>query len=1324
MHQRLLHNLCLILLFLFTGLQRVSSQVVINEICASNYSTIEGPRGEYADWIELYNAGSTTVDISGYGLTDDFTLPYKFRFGSGSVAPGSYVLIFSTGILNEYVVNHWEQVVDDDDDWRYFVGTSQADTNWRNPLFDDSSWPEDEGGFGFGDGDDNTVIPHCSSVFMRRHFNITNPSDVVKAILNIDYDDGFIAFLNGVEIARANMGPPGTRPAFDFYALDSHEANMFRGSDPDSFYIDPKLLKLALVAGDNVLAIQVHNDSPSSSDMTAIAFLEFGMRNQTSSYRHPHSWFKEPDMEAYETKFKLSMSGETISLLDSTGVLLDQVTFDHMQADHSMGRKPDGSANLVFFKSPSPAESNDTHTGYTGYCPVPVFTHQSGFYSSSFSLDASTTLSGATIRYTTDGSEPTSSSSSWNHSKTISTTTTVKARVYKSGYLPSDLVFNTYFKGQNLYLPVFSISTDPDNLWDYNDGIYVMGPNAQPNSPYKDANFWQDWEKPATIEYFDRDDNRIRSFNADIKIYGNYSRAKPQKSFEIKLNKEIESGSLDYQFLPDKPFLQKFDNFVLRNSGTDWNKVHFKDAFLERVMRSTHSGYLATEPVNVFLNGEYWGMYCIYENHDQHFMKENYDVGKDEMDYLLEGGSITTKLGSKSDFMSMVNYAVSTNPTSSSYYETIDEQLDLLNFTDYMIAQTYFHNQDWMGTWTNNIKIWRPNGGKWRYLLYDLDATVGYANASSSVNSINIARNPADQNYTSDLFDALLNNPVYKTYFINRYADLINTIFQPDSMEYWEDSFIDSMENDMPQHFAKWGGSMSNWDDELDDMEDYIDERPDKMRSILRSEMGMSSKVELTLKISPQGAGRIQMNTIVPTKYPWDGIYFNGNPVTITAIPNPGYEFDHWRSTVSISSNNSNQTLTRNFSSDDVITAYFSGNATAPQLFVSEFNYHSADNFDAGDWIELHNDGTVDLDLSGWSLEDEHNYHRFTFPVGTVLPVDGYLVVAENLNLFAAHFPQVSNFTGPLGFALDNSGDMIRITDWEHQPVVEFIYDDHSPWPTGADGDGYTCELSNPSGNLSDGNNWFAGCYGGSPGGPFVSVTSQISSSGNTTFCEGGMVHLAANYDPSYTYQWRIDGIEIFGAVTDSYDAGMNGLYTVLVTGTGCSQVSNAIAVQEIPLPVVNLGNDTLLQSGGTIVLDAGSGYSSYLWSDGSTNQSIVASAGSTYWVIVTDVYGCQGSDTIDIAIQVSVNYAGNGTEMYVYPNPAHSKVNYSFNSIGQQGKISLVDMQGRILFEKEVSSPAESHGSIDVSGFANGIYFLTFISENGMQQVRLTIDY
>jgi len=191
-------------------------------------------------------------------------------------------------LVNSQTINHWETAVFNSDTWRYLIGSPTLDPNWRSLSFDDGSWSQGPGGFGYGDNDDNTVIPQCTSVFLRIKFNISDTSVFELALLSMDYDDAFVAYLNDVEIGRA--GITGTHPAYDQLGTD-HEATMYTGGKPESFFIDKSQLKTILLSGDNVLAIQVHNTSTSSSDLSSNAFLSFGIKNTNSYFRPVPSWF-------------------------------------------------------------------------------------------------------------------------------------------------------------------------------------------------------------------------------------------------------------------------------------------------------------------------------------------------------------------------------------------------------------------------------------------------------------------------------------------------------------------------------------------------------------------------------------------------------------------------------------------------------------------------------------------------------------------------------------------------------------------------------------------------------------------------------------------------------------------------------------------------------------------------------------------------------------------------------------------------------------------------------------------------------------------------
>lgn len=1182
----------ILFLIVLSGQQELRSQILINEICPANNSLITNNDGEFNDWIELYNAGASPVNIEGYGLSDIASEPYQLTFPDYVMNPGSRLLIFASDKNETNLVDHWESAVRASDDWRYFVGNSEPDTNWRNLSFNHNGWPTGDGGIGFADGDDGTVIPQCTSVMMRRVFNVPDTSDIAKAIFHMDYDDGFVAYLNGVEIARANLGSPGDRPGYSVLATISHEAQLWQGGRPDSFYIDPVFLKQILLPGNNVLAIQTHNATAASNDLSSIPFLSFGMRSPGSTYHAVPSWFRAPAKEYFNAPFKLSRTGETVYLYDDLATIEDQVTFIGMEMDNSYGRAGDGNPSWCYFATPSPDAANQSGNCFQGYAAQAVFSLSPGFYPGTMWLTLSNNTPGGTIYYSENGDDPTSSSPVYSAPILLNKTKTIRAKVFAPSYLPSQTVTNTYFIDEDIELPVFTITTDSLNLWDYNTGIYATGPNAQPNFPYKGANFWQDWRKLSAIEYYDKDKNRALRFNADISIYGNYSRGHAQKSFEIRLSDKYGAGEIVYPLYSDKPYLQETDNIILRNSGTDWNVVHFRDALMQRIMKNTYSGYLAAEPAVLFLNGNFWGVYTIHENHDQHWMQNNFNLKKDEIDYLKEAGSnVELKLGSDTSFWSMYNYATTQDSTTQDYYEEMDRRLDLLNYADYFIAETYYNNADWIGDWTNNIKMWRPRtpNGKWRYLLYDLDFGLALYNSVND-NRLGIARNPAAFSYSSNIFRRILGNPTFRRYFINRYADLMNTIYLPANINAVMHSYKDSMEHDMPEHFAKWGGNVAYWEAYIDTMMRFVNARPNTARPHIVSEFGLAGQVNLTLNVSPAGAGRIQISTITPGTYPWSGIYFNGNPVTLTAIPNPGYTFDHFRSNVVINSNDFNQSVTYNFTSTDQITAYFTGSSSSPLLTLSEINYNSSAALNAGDWVELHNYGSFDLDISGWKLKDEEDHHVFTIPVGTVIPAGGYYVLAEDMDKFSDIYPAVNNVTGPLNFNLSNQGELIRI--YNHQDVLylSVFYQNTAPWPLLADGQGYTCERSGTTNDPNNGANWFSGCIGGSPGtAPGNILAGALSITGSATFCTGGSTQLAVTVVPGYQYQWQRNGINIAGANDTIYTAQTGGTYTVAVSYLGCSSVSDMFTVSVVsqgPDPVVS---DAYRCGPGTLTLTAAS---------------------------------------------------------------------------------------------------------------------------------------
>ncbi len=219
---------------------------------------------------------------------------------------------FFTQILSVFgQVNHWETAIFANDNWYYFVGTSQPTDGWTEINYSQTNWQTAKGGFGFGDEDDGTVIETVSSVFLRKKFTITDISKLSQAILHADFDDGFIAYINGVEIARYHM--TGNLPAFDTPSSDLHEATLYQGLTPERFSISKEKINQIMKQGENVLAIQVHNNNATSSDLSSNFFLSFGISDHNVFYSPTPSWFSEES--AFSTHLpiiKINTNGQTI----------------------------------------------------------------------------------------------------------------------------------------------------------------------------------------------------------------------------------------------------------------------------------------------------------------------------------------------------------------------------------------------------------------------------------------------------------------------------------------------------------------------------------------------------------------------------------------------------------------------------------------------------------------------------------------------------------------------------------------------------------------------------------------------------------------------------------------------------------------------------------------------------------------------------------------------------------------------------------------------------------------------------------------------------
>ena len=975
------------------------AQIHINEIMSSNTNTIYTSDGDTPDWIELYNTNDTIVNLNGYGLSDDIEEPFKWVFPDINIPPNEYLLVFASGD-DQSIIQHWETVIDWGDDWSYFIGTHEPPTNWKELGFDDSVWPEGPSGFGYGDGDDATIIPAIMSVYVRKSFTIESIDNILDIILHVDYDDAFVAYINGTEVARSNIGTVGIPPAFNEGADAWREALMFTGGMPEEFQIDA-----ILQDGGNILSIQVHNFDQFSSDLSLIPFLTLGMSQV------PDNPQGTPDILNYgtsgflETNFKISSDGEHILLSDPSEFIIDQVDSLMIPEDISYGRQPDGSDTWMFFSEPTPGESNSTQ-GSNAFCDFPEFSIEGGVYSSAVEVLITTSLTDYPIFYTLDGSDPTINSSIYDSPVVIGQTKVLRAAIISSDCISNEITTKTYLINEESNLPTVSLATDPYNLFDEEYGIYVLGNNYENWNPFFGANFWEDWERPIHIEFFEPDGTLGFAQDAGVKIFGGWSRAMAQKSLAIFARSEYGNNEINYQIFPDKS-IDSFKSIVLRNSGNEWfgfeaqaNATMFRDGMHTSLMDNTGIDHQEYRPAVVYLNGEYWGIHNIREKVNEEFLASNNPgVDPDELDELEFGGDIIE--GDNQDYLGMIDFVENNDLSNPNNYLIVEEQVDIENFIDYYIIQIYVGNTDWPG---NNIKFWRPHieGAKWKWILYDTDFGFGLFDWWASNVYHNTLLFALDDNgpdwpnppWSTLLFRSLMENDEFQNKFINHFCYYLSTRFEPSYVENHISDIVDNIAPEMPNHISRWGGNMGTWNQSINFVQEFGALRADIVFNHVGNYFGFNETSNLEISSSPEEGGSLYTSNQGIPENPWEATYFNGIPIEITAVPNPGYIFSHWSGPGIVFE----PTITLTLSNDINLTAIFVEDSDPPIIVINEFltDNESIIADETGvyeDWIELYYNTTQTINLEGFSLSDDLNEtNMWLFPDIEVIG-EGYLLI-------------------------------------------------------------------------------------------------------------------------------------------------------------------------------------------------------------------------------------------------------------------------------------------------------------------------------------------
>jgi hypothetical protein len=1229
-----------IIILLSLCINDISSQdIIINEIMSKNQSTLFDEDEDTPDWIEIYNSSSDLVSLEDWSLTDDINQLNKWSFPDLIINPNDFLLIMASGKNKKVVIQDWETVIDWGDEFYYFQGVDKPPNNWNQPGFDASSWQTGFSGFGSGDNDDATLLDSLTSLYIVKQFDVESLDRILKVALNIDYDDAFVAYLNGIEIARENIGIKGIEPHYDQGADEDYEAKIYNGQAPSLFWVDT--FNNLLFEGQNTLSIQIHNynglgsellSSFNNSETNPWDFFDYSESNiidtlfnsigsgqvrsnklnanTTSVYKivceltlhsgsatlrsswHEGSyepgdfytgvtqpnlvsgvnvyyvnfsstnrdflWFTgtynasisdlkisvkevKDDPENYDlscipffslgrdsississinlellnlptsflhTNFKINSNGEMIILSKPNNNISDSIYTSILPNDISIGRLNQGS-ELGFFNNPSPGLENGSEI-IDGFLSLPIISQNSGYYQNSLSLSINSLDEESEIYYTTDGTDPSIESYIFSEPIIIDSNTVVKAIAHKLGWLNSPINTQTYILSDQQYSSAsIFLTIDPDSMFGYELGIYSMGPNASQEFPYLFANFWEDWERKIHFGLLENDDRYFES-QAGVKIFGNYSRGHAQKSLAFYARGIYGSNEFNYPFFEQRS-LQNYENFILRNSGSDWKKSMIRDAFMMNLISDLDLDFQAYKPVLTYINGDFWGLYNMREKINEHFIANHHSISPDEIDLLENNAEIIH--GTNENYLSLINLLEHTTMSDTNTFDIMSQWIDIDNHINYNIAQIFYDNRDWP---RGNIKFWRKKGQEelWRWILYDTDVSFGFNALNDSTNNYDYntlmyATDPNSDIYMNPpwatfLLRKLLENPVYKARFINLFCDHLNTIFSPNLILGELTNFEENIQNIIPIHQDRWPESAQDWESQIEIMRKFAMNRKEYVYSHIKEYFNLTELKNITMDVQPPQSGYIEINSVQPNDFPWSGQYFSDIPIKLQANAINGFRFIGWDNYI-----DSNATISLTINDTFRITALFEQiEEVSNSIIINEINYKSSIISNSEDWIELYNPNQINMDISGWSIKDNNNNNNFYFPNETSLGPNEYLICAKNIDQFISVFPDVVNIIGSFDFGLSNNGDQIRLFDSDNQLIDSLEYQTFFPWPDANSEN--TIELIDPLEDNTIPNNWLVSLINNGTPGSVNSVSTMQSINGDNNLPE--FFNLYQNY--------------------------------------------------------------------------------------------------------------------------------------------------------------------------------------------------------------------
>lgn len=669
------------------------------------------------------------------------------------------------------------------------------------------------------------------------------------------------------------------------------------------------------------------------------------------------------------TNFRLTqLRPESIVLSDPDGNILESYELWTTQNGHSVGRVVCGGEEWGITTNPTPGMPNAGHMlGYTG---TPMFSIDGGFYNDQVAVSLSTTDYDSEIRYTVDGSEPSIESMLYTEPIEITETTVVRARVFANNpnILPGFIETNTYFIDEFHTLPVFSFSGE--ELPTLFGGLQI--------------------EPLGAVEFFDKTGQFIDKSYCEFDKHGNDSWNYPQRGVDFVSRDEYGySRRLEHEFFQttDRDRFQRLmvkaaanDNYPFEEGG-----AHIRDSYIQHLSQFIHLDLDERTTTNciVYVNGEYWGVYDLREKvDDKDFTRIHYDQPRQYkgselyIQFIKTWGPTSPKYGEQAainDWNDLRSFVQNNDMSEEENYNYLYETLNIMSFIDHMVANSFIVSRDWLNYNTGWWRGLHPDGSakKWRYIMWDMEAALGHYINWTDIPDVNYTALPCNvenlnvgYGHTQILSKLIEESEGFRQKYINRYADLQNTHFSYENLEYVLDSMIAVITPEMPRQIERWGGSMEEWQQNVQDLKDWIYNRCELFTDLMIECYDLEGPYPFTISVYPSGSGKVKMNTEWLPSYPFNANIYGNIETQFIAHANSSYEFSHWEiSNHEVLPDSLSPDIILNAIENETLVAHFiDANLDDKELlYYWHFNELDADDNDVT---------SIDADYNYWAYAD------------------------------------------------------------------------------------------------------------------------------------------------------------------------------------------------------------------------------------------------------------------------------------------------------------------------------------------------------------------